>query len=442
MLRKIMVICLLLPAIGGAALGGAEEGVLSLKEAVEMALERSASIHSAREGMKGADYLRKAALTDFFPTFRTEYDYTRLDEAPFIRFGEAQTKSTIGTQNKYNWTTVVDQPLFRGGALYWSYRLAKLGVDLSRVSLELVKQDLILRVKEAYFTILKAEKIRQVAVQAVQQLESQLKVSRAFYEVGIIPKNDLLQTQVQMAQARQNLTSAEVELAIGKASFNTLLRRDVGMEVKVEDILEYRPMEIPFEDSLEKARKNRPELRETALNVKKAEKDVRIARSEYFPTVNLSFNYERVGDDPGVSGTEFEDKDRWNIMATAQWTFWQWGKKRQLVREKETRLAQAEDASIQVEDEISLEVKDAHLRLMEARDKIGVAEVAIEQAEENFRMNQERFKEQVATSTDVLDAQTLLTQARTNYFNALSDYNIASARLDRAMGVVTHEKGR
>ncbi|MFQ6079254.1 MAG: hypothetical protein ACE5NJ_08990, partial [Thermodesulfobacteriota bacterium] len=85
MLRKIMVICLLLPAIGGAALGGAEEGVLSLKEAVEMALERSASIHSAREGMKGADYLRKAALTDFFPTFRTEYDYTRLDEAPFIR---------------------------------------------------------------------------------------------------------------------------------------------------------------------------------------------------------------------------------------------------------------------------------------------------------------------------------------------------------------------
>ncbi|MFQ5842725.1 MAG: TolC family protein [Thermodesulfobacteriota bacterium] len=108
------------------------------------------------------------------------------------------------------------------------------------------------------------------------------------------------------------------------------------------------------------------------------------------------------------------------------------------MREKETRLVQAEDSRIQVEDEISLEVKDTHLRLMEARDKIGVAEVAIEQAEENFRMNQERFKEQVATSTDVLDAQTLLTQARTNYFNALSDYNIASARLDRAMGIVTY----
>jgi len=172
--------------------------------------------------------------------------------------------------------------------------------------------------------------------------------------------------------------------------------------------------------------------------VKSAEKEVQLARSEYFPTLGLSFNYERVGDNPGVSGSQFEDEDSWNIMATARWTFWQWGKKRQLVREKETKLVQADDARVQVEDNISLEVRDAYLRLREARDKIGVAEVAIEQAEENFRMNQERFKEQVATSTDVLDAQTLLTQARTNYFNALSDYNIAWARLDRSMGIVTY----
>ena len=266
-------------------------------------------MRSARVGVKGTDHLRKAALTDFLPTLHTDYQYRRLGEEPFFRTGPLQAKRIIGTQDNYTWNTGLDQPIFRGGALYWSYRLAQLGVDLSKVFLELVRQDLILQVKEAYFTILKAEKIRQVAVQAVQQLESQLKVSRAFYDVGIIPKNDLLQTQVQMAQARQNLTSAEVELAIAKASFNTLLRRDVGMEVRIEDILAYRPMEVPFEECLEKARRSRPELRETELNVKSAEKEVRLARSEYFPSVNLSFNYERVGDDPGVSGSRFEDED-------------------------------------------------------------------------------------------------------------------------------------
>jgi outer membrane protein len=438
MLKKTVIMCLLLSMMGGQALGVDEAEVLSLKEAVEMALERSPLVHSAREGTKGADYLRKAALSDFLPTLRTEYDYTRLDEAPSFRTGPLEGKRTIGTRDNYSWTTGLDQPLFRGGALYWSYRLAQLGVDLSKVSLELVKQDLILQVKEAYFTILKAAKIREVAVRSVEQLEAGVKVSKAFYDVGIIPKNDLLQTQVELAQERQDLTSADIELSIAKAAFNTLLRRNVAMEVEVEDILEYLPMELSFEECLEAARKNRPELSEVEFNMKSAEKEVQLAKSEYFPTLGLSFNYERVGDDPSVSGSKFEDEDNWNVMATARWTFWQWGKKRQLVRERETRLVQAKDAKIQVEDSISLEVKDAYLRLREARDKIGVAEVAVEQAEENFRINAERFKEQVATTTEVLDAQTLLTQARSNYFNALSDYNITWARLDRAMGIASY----
>ncbi len=436
--RKIMVMCMVVVALmGGQALGTEEAEVLSLKEAVETALERSASIHSAREGMKGADYLRRAALADFLPTFRTEYGYTYLNKAPSYQIGS--TYYQVGTRDNYGWTTGLDQPVFTGGSLYWSYRLAQLGVDLSKVSFELVKQDLVLQVKGAYFTILKAEKFQEVAVQAVQQLESHLRVSAAFYDVGIIPKNDLLQAQVQMAQARQNLTKAEVELAIAKAAFNTLLRKDVEMEVKLEDILEYRPMEeVTFEECLAKARENRPELKQAELNVKRVEKEVQLARGQYFPTLGLSGNYERVGDHPGVSGSRYEDEDSWNIVAYARWTFWQWGKKRQLVREKETRLVQAEDARVQVEDGISLEVKDAYLRLREAREKIDVAKTAIAQAEENYRMNFERYKEQVATSTDVLDAQTLLTQARSNYYSALSDVNIARANLERAMGIVTY----
>ncbi len=437
MLKKTVIMCLLLSMMGGQALGVDEAEVLSLKEAVEMALERSPLVHSAREGTKGADYLRKAALADFLPTLRTEYDYTRLDQQPFFTT-ETGIRVKVGTQSNYSWTTGFDQPIFRGGALYWSYRLAQLGVDLSKVSLELVKQDLILQVKEAYFTILKAAKIREVAVRSVEQLEAGVKFSKAFYDVGIIAKNDLLQTQVELAQERQDLTSADIELSIAKAAFNTLLRRNVAMEVEVEDILEYRPMELSFEECLKVARKNRPELSEVEFNVKRAEKEVQLAKSEYFPTLGLSFNYERIGDDPSVSGSDFADEDSWNVMATARWTFWQWGKKRQLVREKETRLVQAKNAKIQVEDSISLEVKDAYLRLREARDKIGLAEVAVEQAEENFRINAERFKEQVATTTEVLDAQTLLTQAKSNYFNALSDYNITWARLDRAMGIASY----
>jgi outer membrane protein len=197
-------------------------------------------------------------------------------------------------------------------------------------------------------------------------------------------------------------------------------------------------MELSLEECLTRAHETRPELREAKLNVKSAEKEVQLARSDYFPTIELSFNYDRFGDKPDVSGSDFEDEEDWNIMATARWNFWQWGKKRQLVREKQTKLVQAEEAKTEIEDSISLEVKDAYLRLREGRDKISVTQVAIEQAEENFRINAERFKEQVATTTDVLDAQTLLTEAQSNYFNARGDYLVAWARLDRAMGIVTY----
>jgi outer membrane protein TolC len=186
MVRKIMVICLFVSLVGASAKGGEKTKVFTLKEAVERALARSPSIRSAREGIKGANHLRKAALTDFFPTLRTEYQYRRLGEEPFFQTGPVGLKRVIGTQDNYAWNTGLDQPLFRGGALYWSYRLAKLGVDLSRVFLELASQDLILQVKEIYFTILKAEKIREVALRSVEQLENGVKVSKAFYEVGNI----------------------------------------------------------------------------------------------------------------------------------------------------------------------------------------------------------------------------------------------------------------
>jgi outer membrane protein TolC len=97
-------------------------------------------------------------------------------------------------------------------------------------------------------------------------------------------------------------------------------------------------------------------------------------------------------------------------------------------------VTQAEKAKEQLIDTITFEVKQAYLNLLQAETNIGTAEKSIEQAEENLRMNEERYKYQVATQTDVLDAVVLLAQAQVNYYGALSDFNVAKARLERAMG--------
>jgi outer membrane protein TolC len=104
------------------------------------------------------------------------------------------------------------------------------------------------------------------------------------------------------------------------------------------------------------------------------------------------------------------------------------------VGENKVKVTQAEDSKNQLIESITLEVKNDHLNLLVAGKNIKVAETAIEQAEENLRMNEERYKYQVATQTDVLDAVVLLAQTRVNYYGALSDFNVAKAQLERSMG--------
>lgn len=415
----------------------AEEGIppLTLRESVEIALKRSPTLQAAKEVIKEAEFRRRAAISDFLPQVSTQYSYTRLDEEPTFAIPSLGIKARVGSRDVYNWTNTVTQPIFTGGALVNSYQLARLGVDTAEVELETTKLDLILQVNEAYYGVLNAEKALEVAEQAVEQLESHLKVAKAFFEAGMIPKNDLLQTEVQLAQTRQDLIRAQNGLAITRSVFNTLLRRGIDEELSLVEALQYRPMEVDLEASTEEAYRKRPEIKAAELGIQSAQKGVRLAASGLFPQVSVLFNYEREGDDPSVNGSKLDrDADNWNVMALAQWNVWDWGKTWWGVEENKAKVSQAEFALQDVKDGVRLAVKEAHLKLREAGKNIKVAEKAVSQAEENFRINEERYKGQVATSTDVLDALTLLTQARTNYYTALSDYNIARARLQRAIG--------
>jgi outer membrane protein TolC len=305
-------------------------------------------------------------------------------------------------------------------------------VDLSKENVETVKRDLVLQVRVGYFSILKAEKFLDVSKQVVKQFEAQLEVAKAFFEVGIAPKNDVLQAEVRLANARQALVRAENDLATAKSSFNILLRREVNTPIEVVDILAYKPFPMGFEASLEEALRQRPEVRTSQLIIDQAKENVKIAKSGYFPTVSLFGNYNRLSEEPWLNGDM--KNERWTVQALATFTLWNWGNTAFKVGENKVKVTQAEDSKNQLIESITLEVKNDYLNLLVAEKNIKVSETAIEQAEENLRINEERYKYQVATQTDVLDAVVLLAQARVNYYGALSDFNVLKAQLERSMG--------
>jgi outer membrane protein TolC len=220
---------------------------------------------------------------------------------------------------------------------------------------------------------------------------------------------------------------------IAKASLNTVLHQDVNTPVEVADTIKDTPVHLALAECQTIALQYRPLLKEIDYTIQQAARGVDLAKSGYSPKSFLAYNYNLQGDQPGVSGTYFQKAASWDVSVNLQWTFWEWGKTYPQVGESRVKMQRAQEARKEIVDGITLEVKSSYLDTEETYKNISVARDAIAQAEENFRIYQERFDQQMSTTTDVLDAQTLLSQARMNYNNALYDYNINRARLEKAM---------
>lgn len=413
---------------------------LTLEQSIAIALKNSRVINIAKEGAKGAQARKREAITGFLPKFSTSYSYTRLNEEPSFYFPGAPpipaADMIAGTINNYNWVIEARQPLFTGGGILANYQASKIAEDAALVEETARSQDVVQDVKIAYFNILRAQRLRDTSRQAVEMLAAHCDVAQNFFRVGLIPKNDLLQAEVQLANGKQALIRAQNAVDIAKSRLNTVLKRELVSPVEIVDSLDYKSLNSSFTDCLEIAGQHRPELKISALKAEQAGKMVRVAQSEFFPSVSLVGNYARFGDTPSVSGTEYKDRESWQVMAVANWNFWQWGKTKYRVDAGRALENQAIDQAKELNDQIALEIKNAYLLLQEAESQISVSQKVIDQAAENFRISEARYKERVARSTEVLDAQTLLTRARSEYANALADYNISYARLQRAMGVI------
>lgn len=401
----------------------------SLKQTIETAIKVNLELQSSQEETDAALAEKNARRTNFLPTLSSTYQYDRADDES--TFGNIVTEP----KEAYTFVTSFKQPIFTGFSLIRQYNIAELSLELAKINEKLKRQDIILEAKNAYFQLLRTQKLHNIAEETVVQIRSQEEVAKNFYQVGMSPLNELLQAQVELANAKQELIVAKNNLESAEANFNTLLRRPINAPVLINDILDYSPFHETLDYCLSAAKNHRLEIKIADLELEIAKKELQLAKKDYYPSVDLKGNYYKRGTDWDVDGGDgIYDPDGWEITAAATWNFWEWGRTSYGVKGKRSRVSQAELQKNKRLDNIYLEVKNAYLRTQEAEKAIVAVEKAIEQAKENFRINQERYKEQVATSTDVLDAQTLLSRTMTNYYNALYAFKLAKADLFRSIG--------
>ncbi len=143
---------------------------------------------------------------------------------------------TPSVGNTFTLSAGFTQPLFQGFALINQYKIAELGVNVAQLNQQFTRLEVIFQIKQAYFNVLKAEKLLDVARNTVTVLEAQEEVARNFYEVGMTPLNDLLQVQVQLANARQTSDHGPKQSGTADSQFNLILRRPVNAPVSLVDI--------------------------------------------------------------------------------------------------------------------------------------------------------------------------------------------------------------
>jgi len=408
--------------------------VMTLDQVIERALKANHRAIISEIDVQAADEARKEAFTGFMPRVSTRYFFTRKSEPDWVRFKGDSRRYIIGTRDNATWTTSAVQDLFKGFATLSAYQIADLQLDVARIRRDETRLDVILEARKRFIAVQNAKLMKQVAEKAVASLEEHLSVAKEFLNVGLSPKIDVLNAEVDLAEAEQRLEKAINFIVVAKAALNNIMDRPVDAPIYVSGPLHYVPFDMPYEKCVNRALLSRPLLKETKVYIEIAEKNIVLASSGFYPNISASINYNRAGDQFDVNGSSYEDRENWDVMLTAKWTFFEWGKTWHARHKAQKALEKAKRQRSLVEDNILFDVKKAYFDLKTARHNIQVAKKAVASAIENLEISKDRYKERVATITEVLDAQTRLTQARTYLTRALNDYNISLAELKRAMG--------
>jgi outer membrane protein len=320
----------------------------------------------------------------------------------------------------------LDQTIYDFGRTSARYERAKTLTEATSYNYTARTKDVFLQVVEAYYGVLESRKILRSAEEDVLQMTDHLRVAQNLYEQGAVTRNDLLQAEVQLADSNQRRLAAANSVENSWLYLNYLTGRLPVYRADLED--DNSLPSLPPHGDVQAELSNRPEIKAQKKAIEAAELSVKESRSGYFPEIfaRLGVDYvenDKVKEQAIMSATAGLRINLFDGLATTS-------RYRQSVK----TLHRNSQNLLQMEAGIRLEYETAWNDAKVADERIATVSKAISQGEENLRINKDRYLEQVGTATDVIDAQTLLTRTKTEYYRAVFDYEVALARVRKALG--------
>lgn len=410
---------------------------LDLEETIQRALLTNPSV-------KIAEYNRKAAKADYSAAKGARGISISLSHSSG-RGGYADNRyNTIyqngrpvaiydkGIANSHSNSITASLPIFTGGELQGQIGQAKANYRSMLSAEEQAYNEMKETATTGYFNMLNATNMKALRQESVDRLQAHLDNVIAQYNVGIVARADVLRSEVELANAQQNYITASNEYDVAEATLNNIIGTPLGTTLLLKDRLQYEPYENDMAYCLAYSEQHRPELKQAEYAIDSAEAALVVARSGYMPKVyaNASNNWGGNGSDwPG------DDDENWSVGVTASMNVFDSGVTWSKIHAAQEKLAKAKESQRQIKDNVELEVRTDYLNLREAEKRITTTQVAVASAEEDYHIAVVRYQAGVGTNIDVMDAQEALTQAKTNYYQALYNYNTSKAALNTSMGV-------
>jgi outer membrane protein len=418
---KIYLLVLFAPLI---LLARAEAETLTLQECLNKAATANQELRVSAFDEKIAEEDIGVARSGYLPRLNFQGGYT-VQQAPQSVI--IQERAVETQQSEFGFFSVTaEQTLYDFGRTSARFQRAEALRDASSFSHTAREKDIFLQVVTVYYGILEYQNLVQAAEKEIVQMTDHLRIAKNLYEQGVVTRNDLLQAEVQLANSKQRGLMEANRLQNSWLYFNYLIGQPASYRAELEVVDTTDIIPAPVEEKFPLT--NRAEVMALQKGIEADNLVVKESRSFYFPEIftRLGVDYvqnKKVEEQAILYATVGLKINLFDGLATTS-------RYRKAVQSR----MQNEEKLRMLETQIRLEYDTASNDARIAAERIKTTAKAVTQGEENLRINKDRYQEHVGTATDVIDAQTLLTKTQAEYFRALSDYEVAIARIKKAKG--------
>lgn len=432
------VACLAFVLLGGAV--RAEPLRLSLDDAVKMALSQNRSVQQAQEKVAAARGKYLESRSGVLPKLDFTASYTRLNPSPgealpLIPIGHGivfgGSVLPVGSADNYDFKVSLSQSVFSWGKAQNGYHTADAQLKATREDSANTRQEIIAEVTKAYYGVLAAKEFIRVAEEALSTAQEQQQDVQKRLDAGTVSEFDLLRTQVQVANTRPQVEKAHDGYEMALLALKNLLGVPLDSPLELTGSLIYEPMSVDVKSATETAIANRPDLKSLADQKRAMEYTLAVARAELRPNLSLAATYEYKNPDADLAVKWGTSASASIILTTPLFDGFATSGK---VAQAASGVRQVEIARKQAQEGVSLEVSSAVLALNLAQANILSQKDNVDLAKESLRIGRVRYESGLITNLEVLDAELAVTQAETNYLQALYDYQTAKVNLEKAMG--------